>query len=131
MVCMQLLRHQSITHYDLSLSYEETKNDQIVCIESLKLSLLAKSCQCPGLVVLITNLIKSSLDSDEIDMFLSEKKEDSNYTWLYEYWEGKKFEIYRIEIPTTFADRRFCEIANDIYKENGLLLFALEIVVNK
>ena len=44
MVCMQLLRHQSITHYDLSLSYEETKNDQIVCIESLKLSLLAKSC---------------------------------------------------------------------------------------
>lgn len=27
LVCMQLLRHQSITHYDLSLSYEETKND--------------------------------------------------------------------------------------------------------
>ena len=79
LVCMQLLRHQSITHYDVSLSYEETKNDQIVCIESLKLSLLAKSCMCPGLVVLITNLIKSSLESDEIDDFLEEKKEDPNY----------------------------------------------------
>ena len=29
------------------------------------------------------------------------------------------------------ADSRFCEIANDIYKEHGLLMFALEIVVNK
>lgn len=34
---------------------------------------------CPGLVVLITNLIKSSLESDEIDDFLEEKKEDPNY----------------------------------------------------
>ena len=82
MVCMQLLRYQSITHYELS-NYEETKNDRIVCIESLKLSLLAKSCLCPGLVVLITNLIKSSLDSNEIDMFLDEKKDDPNYQWLY------------------------------------------------
>jgi hypothetical protein len=26
--------------------------------------------------------------------------------------------------------RRFCEIANTVYKEHGLLLFALEIVIN-
>lgn len=65
---MQLLRHQSITHYELSLSSsEEVKDDQIVCIESKKLSLLAKSCMCPGLVVLITNLIKSSLKNPQID----------------------------------------------------------------
>ena len=70
MVCMQLLRHQSITHYDLSLGNDMTKNDQIVCIESLKLSLFAKSCICPGLVVLMTNLIKSSLESEQIDEWL-------------------------------------------------------------
>eukprot|EP00356_Strombidium_inclinatum_P015345 CAMPEP_0170485948 /NCGR_PEP_ID=MMETSP0208-20121228/5086_1 /TAXON_ID=197538 /ORGANISM="Strombidium inclinatum, Strain S3" /LENGTH=150 /DNA_ID=CAMNT_0010759761 /DNA_START=981 /DNA_END=1433 /DNA_ORIENTATION=+ len=65
-VCMQLLRPESITHYELSLSKDEsTKYDQIVCIESMKLSLLAKSCLCPGLIVLITNLIKSSMDPDE------------------------------------------------------------------
>lgn len=51
---------------------------------------------CPGLVVLITNLIKSSLNNPQIDAFLEEKKEDPNYSWLYEYWEGKKYEIYRI-----------------------------------
>ena len=64
-VCMQLLRPESITHYELSLSKEERQNDQIVCIESKKLSLLAKSCLCPGLVVLITNLIKSNSDPEE------------------------------------------------------------------
>jgi hypothetical protein len=47
------------------MSQEEIKNDQIVCIESIKLSLLAKSCLCPGLIALFTNLIKSSADPDE------------------------------------------------------------------
>jgi hypothetical protein len=130
MLCMQLLRYVGITHYEISCT-EETKDDQIVCIESLKLCLLAKSCLCPGLVVLITNLIKSSLNSKKIDDFLEEKKEDTNYKWLHEYWEGKKFEIYRIQIPSSYADRSFCEIANEIYKYDSLLLFALEIVVNK
>jgi hypothetical protein len=60
LLCMQLLAPDSLTNYEMSLSQELTKNDQIVCIESTKLSLLAKSCLCPGLVVLITNLIKSS-----------------------------------------------------------------------
>ena len=64
-VCMQLLRPDSITHYELSLSPEEIQTDQIVCIESMKLSLLAKSCICPGLIVLINNLIKSSEDPSE------------------------------------------------------------------
>lgn len=111
----------------MSLSKEETKNDQIVCIESLKLSLLAKSCLCPGLVVLITNLIKSS-DSpdDEIDS----KKDDPNFNWLFNYWNGKCYEIYRVPIPPSFADKSFCDIASDVYKEKSLLLFALEIEVN-
>ena len=126
-VCMQLLRPESITHYELSLSKEETKNDQIVCIESMKLSLLAKSCICPGLVVLITNLIKSSTDPDED---LIEKKDDPNFSWLYNYWLGKQYEIYKIRIPNSKADMMFCEIASNVYKDTGLLMFGLEIVVN-
>jgi hypothetical protein len=33
-------------------------------------------------------------------------------------------------IPKSFAGKPFNEIASGIYKDNGLLLFALEIVVN-
>jgi len=128
-LCMQLLKPESITHYKLSLNEEERKNenDQIVCIESMKLSLLAKSCLCPGLVALVTNLIKSSLDPPKK---LQNNKDSKNWRWLYDYWNGKKYEIYKIEIPSSFCEQSFCTIANDVYKEEGLLLFALEICVN-
>lgn len=76
----------------------------------MKLSLLAKSCLCPGLVALITNLIKSSKEPPEeleemvMDKTGSSKKQD-NWRWLHDYWSGKKYEIYRIEIPITFANQ--------------------------
>lgn len=123
---MQLLAPESITHYELSLS-SDIKNDQIVCIESLKLALLAKSCLCPGLVVLITNLIKSS---GEVNDDVEERKEEPAFGWLYNYWKGKQFEIYRVSIPKSFAGHMFCDIVSNVYKDRGLLLFALEIVVN-
>jgi hypothetical protein len=112
-VCMQLLKPESITRYELSLSKEEIKNDQIICIESLKLSLLAKSCLCPGLVALITNLIKSSKEPPDELTELLEKNESSekNWRWLFDYWSGKEYELYRIEIPGTFANQQFNNIA--------------------
>ena len=102
---MQLLKPESITHYELSLNKEDIKNDQIVCIESMKLSLLAKSCLCPGLVALITNLIKSSKSPPKgFEEQRMEQEDMSELRWLHEYWQGKKYEIYRIEIPDSKAD---------------------------
>lgn len=75
------------------MSQDEIKNDQILCIESVKLSLLAKSCLCPGLIALVTNLIKSSADPIEK---VIDKQNDPNFVWLWDYWNGKKFEIYRV-----------------------------------
>lgn len=125
-ICMQLLKPESSLNYHLSLDTEVVKNDQIVCIEQIKFSLMAKSCLCPGLVTLISNIIQSS--GDPPDELVA--RGQSNWDWLLEYWQGKTFEIYREEIPYRFAGKQFCSIANDIYKEDGLLLFALEIVVN-
>ena len=51
----------------------------------MKLSLLAKSCLCPGLVALITNLIKSSDPPKK----LQDKVDDVNFSWLFKYCEGK------------------------------------------
>jgi hypothetical protein len=93
----------------------------------MKLSLLAKSCLCPGLVVLICNLIKSSIDCPKE---IENKCTDQNWSWLYEYCCGKGNEIYRVEIPASYCGQQFCNISNDVYKEKGFLLIALEIVVN-
>ena len=56
---MEILRPEGKMHYYLSLN-KQTKQDQVICVEELKLSLLAKSCLCPGLVALISNLITSA-----------------------------------------------------------------------
>ena len=78
---MQLLRPEGKDHYYLSLN-KETENDQVVCVEELKLSLLAKSCLCPGLVSVISNLITSSGEPPK-------RSELENCEWLEEYWKGK------------------------------------------
>lgn len=38
--------------------------DQLLCIEELKLAILAKSCLCPGFSTLISNLVESSSEYD-------------------------------------------------------------------
>ena len=61
------MKPESNLNYHLSLDSEVVKNDQIVCIEQIKFSLMAKSCLCPGLITLISNIIQSSGDpSDEL-----------------------------------------------------------------
>ncbi|KRX03637.1 hypothetical protein PPERSA_04189 [Pseudocohnilembus persalinus] len=77
--CIQLLRGEDKTHYKLSLLRQQRKNDQIICIDEMKMSLLAKSCLCPGLITVITNLITSQ--GEEI-----KKEENQNQNkWLEDY----------------------------------------------
>ncbi|CAI2372794.1 unnamed protein product [Moneuplotes crassus] len=120
---LQLLKPESIMHYELSLN-KETKNDQIVCIENLKLSLLAKSCTTPGLISLISNLIKSCDDPPERNKLPKERE----WEWLTEYWQGKSHEIYRVLIPKATLSKNFNELSNYIYKTYKNILFAIEIV---
>ena len=46
---------------------------------------------------------------------------------MADYQQGQKYEIYSVDIPDYFEGQQFCIIANDVYKDSGLLLFALEI----
>ena len=89
---------------------------------------MAKSCLCPGLVALITNLIKSN---EERPSLSDNGKDNQNSQWLKDYQKGQQYEIYRHKIPENFEGWQFCSIANEIYKESGLLLFALEIKVDQ
>jgi hypothetical protein len=117
-ICMQLLRPEGKMHYYLSLN-KQTKWDQVVCIEELKLSLLAKSCLCPGLVALISNLITSSGEPPS--------KSELESDWLEEYWRGKQFEIYRTHFPPRYIGKTFSWVATNIYRNFRAILFAIEI----
>jgi len=57
---------------------------------------------------------------------------NKDWEWLSDYWNGKKYEIYRIPIPfDPYVDQPFSNIANQVYKETkGFVLFALEVSIN-
>ena len=116
-LCMQILRPEGKTHY--YLSNKETRYDQVVCIEELKLGLFAKSCLCPGLPAMIYNLICSTSPPAAHTEFDGE--------WLDDYLKGKSYEIYRVFLPTKYKGKTFSWVANKIYSSFRAILFALEM----
>jgi hypothetical protein len=116
---IQLLRPESELHFALSIS-KKNNLDQILCIDELKLSLLAKSCLCNGIISLISNLIMTS-NLENIN-----KKLKQNNEWLEDYKTGKGFEIYKISLDN-LRGYQFEEICEMIYLEKKIILFGLNV----
>lgn len=119
-LCIQMLRSEGKAHYILSLN-KQVKNDQVACVQELKMSLFAKACICPGLIAFITNLINSSGDPD-----VHKIEKD----WLLKYWIGMGFEIYKTKISSYFNGRSFARSAKIIYRKFKAVLFAIELTTN-
>jgi hypothetical protein len=117
---IQLLRPESELHFALSIS-KKSSHDQILCIDELKLSLLAKSCLCNGIIALISNLIMTS-NLENINPKLLE-----NNKWLDEYKRGKSYEIYEISLEC-MRGLRFMDIVEMIYNEKNLILFGITVI---
>ena len=116
---IQLLRPESEHHFELSVS-EKKANDQIVCIDELKVSLLAKSCMCPGIISLISNLVITNNFDEEVEKQLGKCK------WIEEYKNGKDYEIYKIPLEY-LRGYKFSTVADKIYNERKNILFGLNI----
>jgi hypothetical protein len=118
---IQLLRPESELHFALSIS-KKNNCDQILCIDELKLSLLAKSCLCNGIIALVSNLIMTS-NLENINEKLLKRNE-----WLDEYKTGKGFEIYKINLDN-LRGYEFLEICEMIYNEKKIILFGLNVTI--
>ena len=122
---IQLMRPESEHHYEVSVSSKAkvNNNDQILCIDEIKLALLSKSCLCKGLISLLSNIIttNSAESSDKNLLKLQEK-----HKWIGEYIKGKDYEIYRICLDSQ-REHSFKSIVSKIYKSNGIILFGLKI----
>ena len=93
------------------------------------MNLMAKSCFCPGLIALVSNLITSASDlnrdsSRSSPDFLRETPEEK---WLEEYMEGMTHEIYRVKLSDKLERRYFVDIARLIYKKTTAIVFAIEV----
>eukprot|EP01036_Dinobryon_divergens_P030222 gene30222-39429_t len=113
-----LLKQESLFHMG-SRDLEVTDENNVVCIDQMKMGILSKALLCPGSNTLITNLISSfSIEDDD-----GPKKSP----WLMEYQNGCDWEIYVSELSTIFEGVSFAHLSYMIYEKKGVLLFALQI----
>lgn len=112
---MQLLRPESKEHFLKTMPRHMSAT--IVCVEQLKMNLLATSCFCPAMTTLIYNLIAS-------DSGTSPQEEGS---WTSEYLEGLGYEVYRTSLSVDYADVDFLSAAEIVFEETHSVLFALQL----
>ena len=104
-----------------SISKEQISNipgwvdyrDIAVCLNELKLGLLAQSCMCPGLSTLIANLFYTSGDSKV------------SQDWQNLYLHGASNELYPSRFSTAFHGMSFYQAAKECYEHLGLVLVAI------
>ena len=93
--------------------------DIAVCLNELKLGLLAQSCLCPGFSTLIANLFYTS----DFPIFTSFTEEEA---WKEHYYKGASNEVYSSLFSDIFNGMTFHQAASICFKKLNLVLLALE-----
>ena len=99
-------------------------HDIALCLNELKLGLLAQSCICPGISTLIANLFYTS-DFSALTIF------NENDAWKEHYISGASNEIYASHFSHQFEQKTFHEAAEICYNQLGLILISLEKIEGK
>ena len=94
-------------------------HDIALCLNELKLGLLAQSCICPGISTLVANLFYSS-DFPALTTFKGDN------AWKGQYIMGASNEIYSSHFSQHFERKSFHEAAKICYNQLGLILISLE-----
>ena len=93
--------------------------DIALCLNELKLGLLAQNCICPGISTLVANLFYTS-NFSALNFF------KENDAWKEQYIEGASNEIYASHLSHQFERKTFHEAAKICYNQLGLILLSLE-----
>lgn len=94
--------------------------DSLVCIEQLKMGILARSCVCPGFSTLVANLVASSSEVDPSRLPKAEKQ------WVTEYTRGYGQEVYTMDLSPNFSGLLFSEVVNKCYLLFGVCVFGIQ-----
>ena len=98
------------------------QNDIALCLNEMKLGLLAQSCLCPGFSTLIANLFYTS----DFEKHLISFKKDDPSLWKKPYITGASNELYSSTFSEYFEGKTFHQAALTCYNELNLVLIAVE-----
>eukprot|EP00917_Polyrhabdina_sp_WS-2016_P017752 GHVP01038393.1.p1 GENE.GHVP01038393.1~~GHVP01038393.1.p1 ORF type:complete len:1012 (-),score=146.54 GHVP01038393.1:143-3178(-) len=90
----------------------------VLCVQTMKMSLIAMSLsRCPGFLVLVCNWF--FLTAQEPPKKL---KVDRNFE---DYYNGSKFQIYRLKFPLCFNGHEFSKISRFLFLRFGVFLIGI------
>lgn len=139
-LCLQLVKPE---HKDLYYSglQSNIRIDQVICVEELKLQLLAKSWISPGIITIIWSLITSNTPSIEGKSNKNEEikgkpgkfqatKKSEEEEYMENYLSGMDFELYRVPLKQKlYAGFKFKDVVMILFNKLHLILIAWEVKI--
>jgi len=124
--CMQLVRPENLRLMSKDDVVELDAAHVVICLNEIKMGVLAKSLIYPGANTFIMNLITTFADEDD-----EEEAEEvgslSGRSWIKEYQKGCDWEIYVTPLSDMFVNALFCDLSYSLYEKFGVVLFALQV----
>ena len=117
--CTQMIRPENRRHMLPSANV----CDSMVFLNEMKLGILAKSVVCPGTAALMFNMLSSFSDEE----LAESAKQDIDEEWEQEYQNGFDWEMYSAALDPSCGGRKFKEIAQIVYRDSQVVLFALGV----
>lgn len=138
LLCIQIVRPENRRHLiQSSREEDDDKKDLVMCLNELKMGVIAKAVMFPGTNTLIMNLLTSFADDDDDDD--SDDDDASQYNlvdnlnnddadhWMFEYQRGCDWEIYTTELSEKFEGATFVKLSEMLYHRLGIVLFAVQV----
>ena len=92
-------------------------SDRVLCVQEMKINLMARNCLVPGLVTLLTNLINTYPEAS-IDL------ENSEY-WKKDYQSGVDNQIHSFRVPAGLVGVPMAVAIKYLYRDLGAILFGI------
>lgn len=143
--CMQLIRPENKRHLVTAGSSGHNRdgnNDNqenmnlVVCLNEIKMGVIAKAVIFPGTNTLIMNLLSSFADdtntgasnaTKHIEGIETLEEDEDSSDWIGEYQRGCDWEIYTTALSPSFEGATFCTLSEILYSKLGIVLFGLEV----
>ena len=135
LLCIQLIRPENRRHLVQPLVKDDdlSQEDLVMCLNEIKMGVIAKAVMFQGTNTLLMNLLTSFADDDDGDSFMTSQdevdslEEDDNDHWIGEYQRGCDWEIYTTELSEKFEGALFVKLSEMLYQRFGIVLFGIQI----
>ncbi|KAJ2556590.1 hypothetical protein EV175_001907 [Coemansia sp. RSA 1933] len=110
----------------LHMNYLQTS--RVVCVDEMRMGIMAQNCATPGFATLAFMLSKSvgSHNNWDFSGVLSESLAHSqDEDWVKTYMHGISQEIYQAHVPRSLVGKSFFKATRYFYRCHGLLVFGV------